>query len=47
VLEKEEKEERKEKERKKWVEPELIKCDEPLDEVTMQDMNESPVGPEA
>jgi len=30
-----EKEERKEKERKEWVEPELIKCDEPLDEVTM------------
>ncbi len=30
MLEKEE-----EKERKEWVEPELIKCDEPLDEVTM------------
>ncbi len=34
---KEEKEERKE-----WVEPELIKCEEPLDEVTTMPMN----GPE-
>jgi len=39
VLEKEEREERKEKERKEWVEPELIKCDEPLDQVTMMPMN--------
>ncbi len=31
-----EKEEEEKEERKEWVEPELIKCDEPLDEVTME-----------
>jgi len=30
-----EKKEEEKEERKEWVEPELIKCEEPLDEVTM------------